>query len=180
MYRIYTWKTTDDSQWVAVTLRELWFFSPRCWYFLQVPAQGMYLSLGSRLLLFGIEYGTSLFSPVECQQLLMDMSLYLCIQDASLCTWLIFTQYLFQDKLEYSTTLSESLWTLQLQHSRVVFSKTNVFCYISPACSDQKFEASVQLVGFVFGSLLYTTEPSNIQVNLPLFTLWFSSICCRG
>ena len=45
----------------------------------------------------------------------------------------------------------------------------DVFCYISPEHSDQKFESSVQLVGVVFGSLLCTTEASNVQANLPLF-----------
>ena len=43
------------------------------------------------------------------------------------------------------------------------------FCCISPVHSDLKFESSVQLVGVVFGSLLCTTEASNIQANLPLF-----------
>ena len=35
---------------------------------------------------------------------------------------------------------------------------TEAFFYISPAHHDQKLAESVQLVGFVFGSLLYTTE----------------------
>ena len=35
----------------------------------------------------------------------------------------------------------------------------------------QKFELSKQLVGFVFASPLYTTEASNVQVNLLQFTL---------
>ena len=41
----------------------------------------------------------------------------------------------------------------------------NVYCYISPRYSDQKFESSIQLVGVVFGSLLCTTEASNVHAN---------------
>ena len=56
----------------------------------------------------------------------------------------------------------------------------DVLCYISPVRRDWKFESSVQLVSFVFRSLLYTTEASNVQANLPLCPLWLSSVCCRG
>ena len=101
----------------------------------------MYLLLGSQLLPLGIWNHTVLqyCMPVtdsyyECMCLVP-----LCIQDATLHIRLVLT-FLFQDKGEHHATSSESLWTLQLQHSRGAFSSpwSLVFCYISPACRDQK------------------------------------------
>ena len=61
------------------------------------------------------------------------------------------------EKGEDLATLSRSLWTLQLKHySRVVFFDQIYYAlFLQPAVT---FEQSVQLVGFVFGSLLYTTD----------------------
>ena len=57
------------------------------------------------------------------------------------------------------------------------FLQPYVFFHISPVHSNWKFEPNVQLVGFMFGSLLCTTEASYVQVNLPLSSLWLSSVC---
>ena len=66
-------------------------------------------------------------------------------------------------------TPHESLWTLQLQRSRVAFSNSMYFAiFLHLAVTENLI---LQLVGFVFGSLLCTKEASNVQVNLPLFPL---------
>ena len=71
----------------------------------------------------------------------------LCIQDAPLCIRLVLTQFPFLEKRPFKRRRNSS-----------------ARCY-------QKFELSKQLVGFVFASPLYTTEASNVQVNLLQFTL---------
>ena len=71
-----------------------------------------------------------------------------------ICCSILLLVSIFWDKGEDSATPSEpeSLWTLRLQRSRVVlFSLVYfaIFLIISPEHSDQKFESSVQLAGFV-------------------------------
>ena len=81
--------------------------------------------------------------------------------------WCLHT-FFFRDKGEHHATPSELLWTLQLKRFRLQL-EHYVFCDISPVRRNRKFESNVQLVGVVFGSLLCTTEASNVQANLPLF-----------
>ena len=69
-----------------------------------------------------------------------------CIQDAY--AWYLHT-LIFRDKGGNNETLSESLWTLQLQRSRDAFSNPKYFAFSSPPCPH-----SVYLESFVFSSLL--------------------------
>ena len=130
-----------------------------------------------------------ILTPGSCHLVYHVQAIILgCVLCFCACKMHVFTNgwclhsFVFQDQVEDtedSAAPSESLLTLQLKCSKiVVFSNwcySDVFCYNSPVSSDQNFESSVQLVGFEFGSLLCTTEASNVQVNLPLFPHWFSS-----
>ena len=104
----------------------------------------------------------------------------LCIQDAPLRICLVLTHLLFSRR---GGGQCNPVWVAldsPTKTFKVCILQPDVFCYISPVCSDRKFESRVQLVGFVFDSLLCTTEVSNVQANLPLFPLWSSSVCCKG
>ena len=118
----------------------------------------MYLSLGPRLLPLGIWYSTVWSYWV--QAIVNGCVLCLCA----------FKMHLFA----YDWCLTPSLCVHGL------FSPTRCILLYFSSAPWPKFESSLQLVGVVFGSLLCTTEASNVQVNLPLFPHWFSSIYCRG
>ena len=77
-----------------------------------------------------LAYGTAPFGPIERKQLLMDVS---CVSVHLTCTIShmagTYTLSFFenQDKGDDHATPSESLWTLQIKRSRVVFSNPMYF-----------------------------------------------------
>ena len=177
-----------SARWFNFSYPKLWCFSQSgCqWCILQVQAQDMYLLLGSPLLPLSIWYCTVWSYWLQVIIIWCVSCLYAFKMHLFAYGWCLHTlPVVFQDKGEDSVTPFELLWTLQLKHSRVVFSNPMYFAiflhWISSA-QWQKFESTVQLVGFVFGSLLCTTGASNFQEpeNLLLFSLWLSSVCCRG
>ena len=124
----------------------------------------------------------------QCKQLLLDVPL-----DGVLCVCAFkmhhfaygscLNTFFFRDEEEDGATPSESLWTLQLKRSRVVFSNLMYFAiFLQNAVTENLNQVYnlIEIVGFVFGSLVCTTEASNVQANLPLFPVWISSVCCRG
>ena len=110
--------------------RDLIFFLQRYDVFLQVGC--VFSKFRPRACTYRLDpdscrlaYGTAPFGPIECKQLLLLCLVSLCIQDAPLSIWLVLT--FFRNKLEHRATPSESLWTLQLNRSRVEFSNPMYF-----------------------------------------------------
>ena len=108
-------------------------------------------------------------------------SVSLCIQDASLYIRLVLTHFFFLsqiwDKGEDCATPSKSLWTLWLQYLELHSPKPVYFAIFLKALW-QKYWIKCTTYRLCIGNLLYTTEASNVQANLQLFSLLFRSICC--
>ena len=99
---------------------------------------------------------TAVFDPIECKQLLLDVS---CVAVHSRCKTShmaasgAYTLSFFRDTGEDRAIPSESLWTLQLKHSRVEFSNPMYFaifllCSVSTALGMSLREVSHEV--FVF------------------------------
>ena len=153
-------------------------FSPSGWCFLQVQAQGMYLSLACSRprdpYSCYLAYGTALFGPFECKQSLMDVS---CVSVHSTC---ISSHVVSVNTLSFSKITARSvqhIWVALDFPTKMFTGCWMYFAIFLQWLVTEKFESKVQLVGFVFGILLCTTEASNVQANLPLFPHWFGSIC---
>ena len=96
------------------------YFSPSETCLIQILAHWMYLSFGATLELIGICTCTvwSVGVPAIINECVLCFRQ--CMQDASLGTSLVLTHFLFfQDMGEDCAAPSESLWTIQLQLSRV-------------------------------------------------------------
>ena len=76
-----------------------------------------------------LAYGTAPFGPIDCKQAIMN-GCVLCLCTFKMhhfaCAWCLHT-FFFRDKGEDCATPSESLWTLQIKRSRVVFSNPMYF-----------------------------------------------------
>ena len=143
----------------------LQYFSPSGCCFRQVQAQGNIMPHCWVLLSASNYYWMYLVS--------------LCIHNASFLIWLLLAG-------AYTLCFFE-IRGRTVQPSRVALDSPTttfkgcillpgVFCYISPEHSDQKFESSVQLAGFVFGSLhhrgkLYQGESSTVSTLINLHLL---------
>ena len=121
------------SKKIADASDDLIFFLQHYGVFLQVP--GVFSIFRPRACTYRSEpyscrlaYGTAPFGPIACKQLLMDVP---CVSVHSRCTTShmagAYTLSFFEIRGGDRATPSESLWTLQIKRSRVVFSNPMYF-----------------------------------------------------